>query len=57
MKNHHTAAYDSADLPRLVEFIYRIRKPEDLAEFPNRCGFRGNIGFARCPGIDPFLVG
>ena len=39
MKSHHTEAYDSADLPRLVEFIYRIRKPEDLAEYPTGVDF------------------
>ena len=39
MKSHHTKAYDSTDLPRLVEFIYRIRKPEALAEFPTGVDF------------------
>jgi ribosomal protein S18 acetylase RimI-like enzyme len=39
MMSHHTEAYISADLPRLVEFIYRIRKPEDLAEYPTGVDF------------------
>ena len=39
MMSYHTEAYDSADLPRLVKFIYRIRKPEDLAEYPTGVDF------------------
>jgi ribosomal protein S18 acetylase RimI-like enzyme len=39
VKSHHNEAYKPCDLPRLVELIFRIRKPEDLAEYPTGVDF------------------
>jgi mycothiol synthase len=39
MSQLHTIAYQSGDLTRLIDFIYRIRKPEDLAQFPTGVDF------------------
>jgi len=39
MKSQHTVTYQPGDLHRLVELIYRIRKPENLAEYPTGVDF------------------
>lgn len=36
MTKLQTAAYRSDDLSKLVDFIFRIRKPEELPQFPTR---------------------
>ncbi len=39
MTKNHTVGYQTGDLSRLVDFIYRIRKPEELPQVPTGVDF------------------